>query len=244
MNKLIFIVAFYSLSSFCWSNQDSILNDSNLPPQFIAIYDVHKSNLHVGEMEVSFKILNDDLIYTSTTNPVGIAAFLLGDQQFSDFAKLKLINESYRIIEFKHEMKGSKKNRNEHYTFDWNSNEVNGLYRDREIHLDILPYTFDSFSSQLLLMRKPRNGITKYSFSVLSKGRLKVYDYELEINEELETQIGTLMAHKYVRKKQNEKNTTYIGWYAEDLNYIPIKLDKIENGKTDVSIRIKQINWI
>ena len=34
------------------------------------------------------------------------------------------------------------------------------------------------------------------------------------------------------------RKTKYLGWYAEKLNYIPVKLDKFENGKLDISIQI------
>ena len=34
-----------------------------------------------------------------------------------------------------------------------------------------------------------------------------------------------------MREKNNEKKTTYLAWYAESLNYIPVRLDKIENGE-------------
>ena len=47
-----------------------------------------------------------------------------------------------------------------------------------------------------------------------------------------------------MRKKDNDKKTTYLGWYAEKLNYIPVKLDKFENGKLDVSIQITGVKWL
>jgi hypothetical protein len=92
-------------------------------------------------------------------------------------------------------------------------------------------------------MRKPDDTSTNI-YSVISKGRLKEYKYELETTELVETKAGKFNANKYVRKKDNEKKTTYIGWYAEKLNYIPVKLDKFENGKLDVSIRINGVQWL
>ena len=47
-----------------------------------------------------------------------------------------------------------------------------------------------------------------------------------------------------MRRKDNDKKTTYYGWYAEKLNYIPVKLDKYENGKLDVSMQITDIKWL
>lgn len=243
MNRILTMIIFFMLVSVAWPNPESILNEENLPPDFVATYDVHKGNIRVGKMLVSLRKVGDELIYKSNTSPVGIAAFFLGQQEITDRAVLKLIGTSYRTIEFKHEMKHSDKNRNQHYVFDWENNKANVQYKDRENTLDIMSYTFDNFSTQLLLMRKPDVKSTEYIYSVISKGRLKEYVYKLEKNETLETKLGKLSANKYVREKKDEKKTTYLGWYAESLNYIPIKLDKMENGKIDVSIQITNVSW-
>ncbi len=232
------------LASVAWSNPISILNEDNLPPEFKATYDVHKGNIRVGKMMVSLRKVGDDLIYESNTNPAGIAAFFLGQQEIIDRAVLRLIGTSYRTIEFKHEMKNSDKNRNEYYVFDWDNYKANVQYKDRKNTLDITTHTFDNFSTQLLLMRKPDVKATENIYSVISKGRLKEYVYKFEKNEALETKLGKLNVNKYVRKKNDEKKTTYLGWYAESLNYIPVKLEKMENGKIDVSIQITNINWL
>jgi len=245
MKRLIYaFIIFLLLVNVGWSNPALILNENDLPPDFEATYDIHKGSMRVGKMQVSLKKTGDELIYESITNPVGMAALFLGDQVVMDRAVLKLIGESYRTLEFKHEMKGSEKNRNEHYKFDWSNNTANVQYRDRKNTLDIPPHTFDNFSTQLLLMRKPNSKIVEYAYSVISKGRLKEYVYKLEPNESIETKLGNFSANKYVREKNNDKKTTYLGWYAESLNYIPVKLDKIENGKIDISIQITEVTWL
>ena len=162
MYKLIFFIALFTLTSLCFAKQTSVLTEASIPPQFVAIYDVHKSGMRVGEMQVNLMKTGNDLIYTSITNPVGLAAIFLGGQQFTDYAKLEFSDYGYRTIEFKHEMKGSKKNRNEHYVFDWHNKKVVGTYKDRKVQLELSPYTFDSFSSQLLLMREPIKDTSDY----------------------------------------------------------------------------------
>ena len=52
--KLIFIILCMHTQPV-WSNSTSILNKSNLPPEFNATYEVHKGSMRVGQMEVSFK---------------------------------------------------------------------------------------------------------------------------------------------------------------------------------------------
>ena len=241
---LIILITFSSLSHVVWANSNLILDDSNLPPEFEANYDVYKGTIRAGKMVVSLKKQGDELIYESTTTPVGMAAFFLGKQVVTDRSVLKLINNQYHAIEFKHVMENSDKNRNEHYAFDWENKKVTVEYKDRKNELDLPDYTFDNYSAQLLLMRQPDDENTSYRYSVISKGRLKDYSYQLEKNQTIETKAGRFNAHKFIRKKDNEKKTTYLGWYAEELNYIPAKLDKFENGKLDVSIRITGVKWL
>ena len=241
---LVILIAFSSLNHVAWANPISILNDSNLPPEFEASYDVYKGTIRAGKMVVSLKKQGDELIYESTTTPVGMAAFFLGKQVVKDRTILKLLDNQYHAIEFKHVMENSDKNRNEHYIFDWENKKVTVEYKDRKNEFDLPEFTFDNYSAQLLLMRQPDNENTSYRYSVISKGRLKEYFYQLEKNQTIETKVGTFNAHKFIRKKDNEKKTTYLGWYAEELNYIPAKLDKFENGKLDVSIQITGIKWL
>lgn len=243
--KLIFYVIVTALlfTQTALSNPATILDENNLPPEFEATYDIHKGSMRVGKMDISLKKVNDELIYESVTKPVGMAAIFLGDQVVTDRAVLKIINNQYRTTEFSHKMKNSDKNRNEHYVFDWDNHKAAIKYKDRSSVLDILENTFDNYSAQLLLMRKPQDTAIN-TYSVISKGRLKEYKYELETTEAIDSKIGKLSANKYVRKKDDDKKTTYFGWYAEDVNYIPIKLDKFENGKLDVSIQITGVKWL
>ncbi len=246
MNKLLIHILFATqlFFQFAWANTPYILNENNLPPEFEATYDVHKGSMRVGKMDVSLKKVGDELVYESITIPVGMAAFFLGDQVVTDRAVLKLFGESYQTVEFTHDMKNSDKNRNEHYVFDWDNNKALVKYKDRSNEIEVPENTFDNYSAQLLLMRKPDTDIPTNIYSVISKGRLKEYKYQLESTEPIDTKVGKFDATKYVRKKDNDKKTTYLGWYAEKLNYIPVKLDKFENGKLDISIQITGVKWL
>jgi len=245
MNKLLVLLFPLSfLAAPVAANEITTLNESNLPPEFEASYDVHKGSMRVGEMQVSLKKIGDEVIYQSITKPVGMAALFLGDQTSNDRAVLKLMENTYRTVEFKHEMKNSDKDRDEHYIFDWPNNKASVTYKSNNKELDVLDHTFDNYSAQLLLMRAPNREVTSNTYSVISKGRLKEYTYVLEADEMVETKFGKFDAAKYVRKKDNDKKTTYYGWYAEKLHYLPVKLDKFEHGKLDVSIQLTGVKWL
>ena len=245
MNKLSVTAAvLFLLAGPGWSGPAVILEAQDLPPEFKAVYEVRKGDLPVGKMHLGLRKEGDKLVYESRTFPVGIAASLLGDQETLHRAVLEKTGNRYRTIEFKHEMRGSDKERNEHYIFDWDNHTVLAKYKDKSTTLAIPPDTFDSFSVQLLLMRKPDAGVTGYTCSVISKGRLKNYVYKLESGQSIPTGLGSLTAHKYVREKNDKKRTRHIGWYAESLHYIPVRSDKTKNGETDISIRITEVNWL
>jgi hypothetical protein len=245
MNKYIFILfTLLVLSQSVWSNPSSILNTENVPPEFEADYDVYKGSMRVGKMSVVLKKIGDELVYESKAKPTGIAAFFLGDQNVSDRAVLKLNNGNYQSKEFKHVMNNSGEDRDEHYLFDWENKKVTVDYKEKDGVLNLPDNTYDVFSAQLLLMRKPDKMNAEHTYSILTKGKLREHTYQLEKQEIVQTKLGNINANKYVRTEDNKKKTTYMGWYAEKLNHIPVKLDKYENGKLDISIQLTSIKWL
>ena len=245
MNKLSIILA-----TFIWllvptgSNYAAALVPRELPPEFEAVYEVRKGDIAVGEMQLSLRKQDDKLVYESRTYPVGIAALLLGPQIATYRAILERAENHYRTIKFEYEVQGNDKDHNELYTFDWDSHTVHSRYKGRNSILAISPHTFDRFSVQLLLMRKPDSGITRYTCRVISRGNLKEYMYRLEPPQPVQTQLGSFSAHKYIREKNDKKGTRYTEWYAEALYYIPVRSDKTSNGKTEISARITEVHWL
>lgn len=226
-----------------YASSPTSLNDKNLPPQFHAFYDVHKKGLKMGEMEVKLIKNSSHIVYESITSSVGLAALFTDQDQIIDRSILVHIDESYRTYEFSHKVIGGKKNRDEHYRFDWERNIAHINYKGTDSIIEVSFDTFDNFSTQLLLMRKPDQINVNNTYSVISKGKLKNYIYRSVGKEIIVTKLGKLSAFKYIREKNNDKKTTYFGWYAESLNYLPVRLDKFENGKIDLSIQITEIQW-
>lgn len=220
------------------------LTTQELPPEFEAVYEVRKGDIAVGEMQLSLKKQDGKLVYESRTYPVGIAAFFLGQQVATYRTILEKTEGRYRAVEFEYEVQGSDKDRNERYIFDWSNHTALSRYKGETRTLEITPHTLDRFSVQLLLMREPDAGINRYACSVVSRGHLKEYVYELEPHQPVQTRLGNLSAHKYVREKNDRKGTRYTEWYAESLHYIPVRSDKTRNGKTEISARITKVHWL
>lgn len=220
------------------------LTTQELPPEFEAVYEVRKGDIAVGEMRLSLKRQDGRLVYESRTYPVGIAAFFLGPQVATYRTILEKTEDRYRAVKFEYGVQGADKDRNEQYVFDWSNHTALSRYKGKTRTLAITPHTLDRFSVQLLLMRKPDAGTDRYARPVVSRGRLKEYVYELEPHQPIQTRLGRLFAHKYVREKNDGKGTRYTEWYAEALHYIPVRSDKTRNGKTEISARITKVHWL
>ena len=226
------------------SGHAATLSSAELPPEFEAIYEVRKGEITVGEMRLSLRKQDGKLVYESRTYPVGIAAFFLGSKVATYRTVLERTEDRYRAVEFEYEVHGADKDRNEQSIFDWGTHTVHTRYKGETGALAIEPDTLDRFSVQLLLMREPDAGITRYTCPVVSRGRLKEYVYELEPHQSIQTRLGSFSAHKYVREKNDSKGTRYTEWYAESLHYIPVRSDKTRNGKTEISARITEVRWL
>lgn len=226
-----------------WACFEAPLRAQDLPPEFEAVYEVRKANLG-AEMRLSFRKGDNRLVYESRISPVGIAALIVGNQEALYRAVFEKTGDRYLPVEFRHEVTGENTKLNEHYAFDWNGHTAQVRYKDKTSILKIPPHTFDTFSMQLFMMRKPAAGNSDRTCSIISRGRLANLEYGLEPDLRIKTKLGSLAVNKVVRKKSGGKNTTYTEWYAESLHYIPVRSEKSRDGKTEFSAHITELRWL
>ena len=245
MKKFAALAALYLLlAGSGWACFETPLIGQNLPPEFEAVYEVRKANFLVAEMLLSFRKGDNKLVYESTTYPVGVAAAIIGDQGALYRTVLEKTEGRYLPVEYRHEVIGDDTKLNEYYAFDWNEHTAQVQYKNKDSILKISPHTFDSFSMQLFMMRKPDTGTNDYTCSVISKGRLTDLEYRLEPDLHIKTKLGNLAVNKVVRNKTGDKDTAYTEWYAESLHYIPVRSEKVRDGKTEISAHIKELRWL
>lgn len=235
---------YFLLAAPGWACFEAPLRVQDLPPEFEAVYEVRKANFPVAEMRLSLRKGDNRLVYESRTSPVGIAAAIVGDQGALYRTVFEKTGDRYLPVEFRHEVTGENTKLNEHYAFDWNKHTAQVQYKDKTSILKIPPHTFDSFSLQLFMMRKPAPGNSDRTCSVISRGRLTNQEYGLEPDLRIKTRLGSLAVNKVVRKKPDSRNTTYTEWYAESLHYIPVRSEKSRDGKTEVSAHITELRWL
>ena len=122
-------------------------------------------------------------------------------------------------------------NRTEKQLFDWSKNSLtysrNGKSREVKIQSGYL----DVMSHKLQLREDIANGRKNLSYTVISKGKLKQYQYQLVGHEVLKTPLGPLNTVVIERVTQSKSKYTKI-WLASDWDHLIVRLEKMDRGET------------
>ena len=119
--------------------------------------------------------------------------------------------------------------RKESQVFDWESKTLNYKKGDKEKTLNIEPGVLDLITHKLQIRQDLKKGLQEFSYPVISRGKLKQYNYRVVQKEPLETPIGLLNTVKVERVRENSERQTII-WLASDWDYLIVKLEQVEDG--------------
>ncbi|MES9939807.1 MAG: DUF3108 domain-containing protein [Candidatus Thiodiazotropha sp. 6PLUC2] len=91
--------------------------------------------------------------------------------------------------------------------------------------------TQDKLSQQLQVRIHLAQGQRQISYQVADGGKLKHYHFEVVGEERVETDYGTYQCLRVERSKAS-KESDYTIWFAPELGYLPIKIERVQGGKT------------
>ena len=94
-------------------------------------------------------------------------------------------------------------------------------------------------SYQVQLQRDLINQVSPLQYQVISRGRLKEYNFETLGEETLDTPIGKIKALKVRRIREDDERETLF-WFAPEWNYLLVQLWQREEGGEDYKIVIKK----
>ena len=156
------------------------------------------------------------------------ASNILGN--ISEQATFKLASRTEVVplnYSYKRSLLGSK--RAEKQVFDWPNQQMQYSKKDRETTLPIKPGYLDIITQRLQLRLDLQAGKKHFSYPVISRGKLKLYDYEIVSYGILDTAIGPLNTVQVQRIRKDDKRQTKI-WFATDWDYLAVKLELIKDG--------------
>lgn len=130
------------------------------------------------------------------------------------------------------------RDRSEVQDFDWQTSKVQ--YQkggNAKTELNIEPGVLDMITHRLQLRRDLIAGKQVFSYPVISRGKLKQYDYKVVSEQILQTAIGPLNTVKVDRVIDDIEKTVSV-WLATDWDYLIVKLQQ-SKGKDGHHLELK-----
>ncbi len=143
------------------------------------------------------------------------------------------ISESQQIVpqEYSYERSLMGKKRIEKQVFDWPNQELRYTKKDKTTSLPLQSGYLDIITQKLQLRLDLQSGEETLSYPVISRGKLKQYDFQIIANEVLETAIGPLNTVLVQRIREDSQRLTKI-WLATDWDYLAVRLEQVEDGNS------------
>lgn len=180
-----------------------------------------------------------NLVYFSETKTSGIVSIFRHDK-ITERSYIELTPKGFRPTRFVHIHKGSKVNRDEDIHFDWSAdiatNHIKGKEWKQKIHDGVL----DNLSTQLALMSDLHDGKKVFDYTVVDKGELKNYKFEIVGRETLNLPAGKFQTIKLKRTRKNSRRTTYM-WTAPALHYLAVKLQHVEPDSSTFVMELQSL---
>ncbi|MCP5160248.1 MAG: DUF3108 domain-containing protein [Hahellaceae bacterium] len=125
--------------------------------------------------------------------------------------------------------------------FQWNHQRVRNDVEDRPWLMKIPDGTLDKLSYQLQLRLDLAAGKTDINYRIADGGLLKLYQFKVVGQEQLDTRYGKLetVIVERLRPPQSKRKTTL--WYASQLDFTLVKLEHEEADGEEYQIELKSV---
>ena len=126
--------------------------------------------------------------------------------------------------------------------FDWATKIENGNKDEKKQWKLLLEDDVQERHSHTLMLRRDlRAGATTMQYRISDGGKLRYYKYIVSGEELVNTPAGEFKTLKVERDRDDDNTRQTITWFAPDLDFMPVKLRQIEDGKVQADMLLKKI---
>ena len=199
------------------------------------------SDMDMNPYSATYKAKYNGIDITSThqlvTNESGLhqetseATSVFG--KISESSTFLISDEGYlesKKYSFKRSLLGA--TRSEVQDFNWAAGELTYTKNSRSNKLPLDRHVFDMLTHKLQIRRDLKAGFLASSYPVMSRDKIKEYEYEIVGLEILETSIGPIKTTKIRRVVNSNKKRETVLWLANDWEFLTVKLVHLEKGES------------
>ncbi len=185
----------------------------------------------IGKVTTTLRVdTNGNYIYRSVTVPVGIVAAFSKDE-ITEESRGTIHGQQVIPSSYYYNHKRKKRPKLRRIEFDWDKNRATGTAATPPWSMDIAKGAQDSSSRMLAMMLQLDSGTKDVELNVIDRNKLKTYRIDQVRKEQIA--VGN---SKYDTVQLQEvragKPATARFWLAPKLNYLPVKVEKIEKKET------------
>jgi hypothetical protein len=155
------------------------------------------------------------------------SVFLLDEQR-------GIVDQNYQ---YKRNVLGIKKT--EKLSYDREAGVANYKTKKKKRQVTLEDGYLNRLTYQVQLQRDLINKVSPLQYQVISRGRLKEYNFETQGEETLDTPLGKIKALKVKRIREDDERETLF-WFAPEWNYLLVQLWQREEGGEDYKIVIQE----
>ncbi len=219
--------------------------DDGLPfPSFELRFDVAAKGITVGEAIITLQDEgNERYTMRSDVRPRG-AVSLFSSQEVHQRVYGRFDKGAIRPLSYEQQRRKGDKNRTLNLSFDWQNQTVTAVKNQkREKILPLTPGIVDPLSLYLVTALDLANGKEVDEYTLAGDDRLKTYRIRQQGEETVRTSLGNLQTLRVSQQRHGSDDMTVL-WFAPALNYLPVQIAKLKDGKETVRMTLGRVKGI
>ncbi len=212
-------------------------DQSPLPP-FHAEYSLKRNGITLGMSTRSLAVTKDGTyIYASSTHATGIIAWFVKDH-IDEHSKWIFHDGRIRPLEYVYDRHGGDKKRNVKLKFDWQHHRVVNTIDGDPWRMEIPDGAQDKLVYQLSIMHDLATDKKRLDYKIADGGKLKDYEFEIEGEETLNTELGKIKTVR-IQRIGDRRDTTV--WCAPQFAYLPVRLAQHDTDGSRLTMQITSL---
>lgn len=205
---------------------------------FQAEYKLKKIGMTLGTAKFSLQeTAPDTWQYSSSIKPSGIARMFSKDT-FAETSSVLFKLGQLTPIGYQYTRTG-KKPEVANVSYDWSAKKATFTRNGKARVLNLQDNHQDRYSMVLALMQATAQGKQNMAYQVIDKS-MKLRNYSRKGEAVIKTSLGN---QNTIRIVQDGGRRQIHYWLSPELNYIPVRIEQFKEGKSQLKLTLKKLNW-
>jgi len=207
------------------------------PVPFVASYRMVRDGTHIADARFELARDGEDgWTFSSETSAAGLIAIFYRDV-IAEHSAFRMGSERPIPLAYRYEHRGSSKDRDARYGFDWQRERLTGVYRGKPVDLPLARGLLDPLTLRLAVGYDLARGTLQPSYSVIERRKLQEYRLAALPPQRIRIAAGEFEVRGVVRSSADGTKTTRF-LYAPALDWAPVLLEQSETDEATYRLEL------